>query len=162
MTATWFRAAFCSAFLGALLLGAPAVRSDSNPLGGRFTFPNANNTYTNPCAGNAAVNGAVNFTAVVSATRQGGGKGTVLVSVLFTGGVLTDALGNKYVMRGSGTALYDTPSDHYVVPTNLEYTVPSNPSLDFTGSSDTTVFVDQNQKPFAFRNAGAPPVCAAR
>jgi hypothetical protein len=39
--------------------------------------------------------------------------------------------------------------------------VPGNHALDFTGSTDTTVFVDENQKPFAFRNAGEPPVCDA-
>jgi hypothetical protein len=155
-------AAFSAVFLALLFLGMPAVRSDSIQLGGKFTFPNANNTYTNPCAGNVAVNGTVNFTALVSATKSGGGKGTVLVSVLFSGGTLTDTLANKYVMHGSATAFYDTLSDHYTLPTNLDYDVPSNHTLDFTGSTDTTVFVDQNQKPFAFRNAGEPPVCDAK
>jgi hypothetical protein len=156
------RAGFSAVFLAVLFLGVPAVRSDSNQLGGKFTFPNANNTYTNPCAGNVAVNGTVNFTAFVSASKLGGSKGTVLVSVLFTGGTLTDTSGNKYVMHGSATAFYDTLSDHYVIPTNLDYDVPGNHALDFTGSTDTTVFVDENQKPFAFRNAGEPPVCDAK
>jgi hypothetical protein len=156
------RSAFCTAFLGLLFLGVPAVRSDSSQVGGKFTFPNANNTYSNPCEGNVAVNGTVNFSAIVSATKLGDGKGTVLVSVLFTGGTLTDTLGNRFVMHGSATALYDTFSDHYILPTNLHYDDPSNSSLDFTGETDTTVFVDQNQKPYAFRNAGEPPVCDGR
>jgi hypothetical protein len=156
------RAALFVAFFGVLFLGVPAVRSDPNQLGGKFTFPNANNTYTNPCEGNAAVNGTVNFTAFVSATSLGGGKGTVLVSVLFTGGTLTDGHGNKFVMHGSATAFYDTLSDHYILPTNLDYDDPDNPKLNFTGSTETTVYVDQNQKPFAFRNAGEPPVCDAK
>jgi hypothetical protein len=156
------RAAFCAAFLVTVFFGTPAVRSDPNQLGGKFTFPNANNTYTNPCEGDAPVNGTVNFTALVSATNVAGGKGTVLVSVLFSGGTLTDGRGNKFVMRGSATAFYDTLNDHYILPTNLEYDDPDNPKLNFTGSTDTTVFVDQNQKPFAFRNAGEPPVCDAK
>jgi hypothetical protein len=162
MRTIWLRAAFCAVFLAVLFLGVPAVRSDSNQLGGKFTFPNANNTYTNPCEGNVAVNGTVNFTAFVSATKLGGGKGTVLVSVLFSGGSLTDTFGHKFVMHGAATAFYDTLSDHYVLPTNLDYDDPSNSSLDFTGSTDTTLYVDQNQKPYAFRNAGEPPVCDAK
>jgi hypothetical protein len=154
------RATFSAVILLLLSLGAPGVRSDSDELGGKFTFPNATNTYTNPCEANIAVNGTVNFPTFVHASNFGGGKGTVLVSVLFTGGSLTDTLSNKFVMHGSATAFYDTLSDHYVVPTILDYDDPSNSSLDFFGLTDTTVFVDQKtQKPFAFRNAGAPPVC---
>jgi len=154
------RATFSTVILVLLAIGVPAVRSDSDDLGGKFTFPNSTNTYTNPCEGNIAVNGTVNFTTFVHATSSGGGKGSVLVSVLFTGGSLTDTLTNKFVMHGSATAFYDTLSDHYVLPTVLDYDDSSNSSLDFFGLTDTTVFVDpKTQKPFGFRNVGAPPVC---
>jgi hypothetical protein len=160
MRTVGLRAAFSAVILVLLALDVPAVRSDSDDLGGKFTFPNASNSYINPCEANAAVNGTVNFTTFVHANSSGGGKGTVTISVLFTGGGVTDTFGNKFVMHGSATALYDTLSDHYVLPTILDYDDPSNSSLDFFGLTDTTVFVDQKtQKPFAFRNVGGPPVC---
>jgi hypothetical protein len=146
-------------FLVFLSLGVPAVRSDSEELGGKFTLLNASNQYTNPCEGNAQVHGTVNFTATVQATGGPNGQGAVFVSVRFYGGSVTDGT-NTFTVNGSAQALYNTLSDHYVLPTNLDYDDPSNASLSFLGPTDTTVFVNRaTQKPFNFGNQGFTPTC---
>lgn len=142
-----------------LSLGVPAVRSDSEELGGKFTLLNASNSYTNPCEGNAKVTGTVNFTTTVIANNGPDGHGPVFVTVRFYGGSVTDGT-NTFTVNGSAQAIYDTLSDHYVLPTNLDYDDPSNASLSFLGPTDTTVFVNRTtQKPFNFGNQGFTPTC---
>jgi hypothetical protein len=142
-----------------LSLGVPAVRSDSDDLGGKFTLLNATNQYTNPCEGNAQVHGTVNFTATVQANNGPNGHGAVFVSVGFYGGSVTDGT-NTFAVNGSAQAFYNTLSDHYVLPTNLDYDDQSNESLSFLGPTDTTVFVNRaTQKPFNFGNQGFAPTC---
>jgi hypothetical protein len=145
--------------LVSLSLGVPAVRSDSEELGGQFTVLNATNSYTNPCEGNAQVKGTVNFSATVRANSGSNGHGSVFVSVRFYGGSVTDGT-NTFKVNGSAQAFYDTLSDHYVLPTILDYDDQSNESLSFFGPTDTTVFVDRGtQKPFNFGNLGSTATC---
>jgi hypothetical protein len=159
MIRTGLRSAIFAAILVLLSLTVPSVRSDSDELGGKFVFPNASNTYVNPCAGNAAVTGSVTFTAVVRADDQGGGRGSVSVSAVFVGSA-TDTANNSLTIRGSAQAFYNTLSDHYVLPTVLDYDATNNPAMSFRALTDTTVFVDMaTQKPFNFGNVGLKQSC---
>jgi hypothetical protein len=145
--------------LVSLSLGVPAVRSDSDELGGKLTILNTSNAYTNPCEGNTQVKGTVNFTATVQADSGSNGHGSVFVSVRFYGGSVSDGT-NTFTVNGSAQANYDTLSDHYVLPTNLDYDDENNKSLSFFGPTDTTVFVNRaTQKPFNFGNFGFPATC---
>jgi hypothetical protein len=135
------------------------VRSDSDELGGRFTLLNASNSYTNPCEGNVQVKGTVNFTVNVQADSGSNGHGSVFVSVRFYGGSVSDGT-NTFTVNGSAQANYDTLSDHYVLPTILDYDDETNKSLSFFGPTDTTVYVNRaTQKPFNFGNFGFAPTC---
>jgi hypothetical protein len=142
-----------------VLVTTPAVRSKSGSedLGGTFTQLNAPQTYGSPCEA-ATVTGGVNFKAVVR-VDDWGGRTDVRVSVTFHSDNETDGNGNTFTVNGSAHAQYDTLSDHYTLPTNLDYDT-ANKSLSFLGPTDTTVYVDPlTQKPTSFLNGGFPPTC---
>jgi hypothetical protein len=133
----------------------------SENLGGTFTQLNAPQNYGSPCE-NAAITGGVNFKATVFVDEDWGSRPDVRVSVSFSANNQIDGLGNTFTETGSAHAEYDTLSDHYVLPTTLDYDT-SNKSLSFIAPSDTTVLVNRaTQVPSGFSSTGFAGTCDRR